>query len=126
MDSATLARMLPKRYESRDIRLNKELEKALKQIRKQQRESGPNREWIIDDVGWECVSCLGDMELIDHVRSEKGGEIDRIELTIDGRNYFAEKRRHRRERYGTVVVGGLIGGVFTVLGTVLGFVLALI
>lgn len=114
---------MPKPYEPRSLPLNKELEKALKTV-KQFEGLSANRKQVIEAVGWESISCLGDAGLIVHTRSDKNGDVDHIELTIDGRNYFPEKRRRRMERYGTVVVGGIIGGVFTIAGVVVGYLLA--
>lgn len=123
MDTETLRMLMPKPYEPRDIKVNKEPERALRKVKHAEKVEA-NRSSVIEAIGWECISCLCDAKLIEHARSSKGGEVDRIERTIDGRNYFRERRRKVRERYGTVVAGGLIGGVFTIVGTLLGFWLA--
>lgn len=103
-------------------RVNHELEKALKKI-----ESLEYKERNLADIemalDYEVIQALADIGLARYVSipDERGyGDYARIERTLDGRNYFSEKRRWQIERYGPQVVGGLIAISGTVVGVVLG------
>lgn len=123
MDVETLRAMMPPPYEPRDIRLNKELENTLKIVKKYE-DDDDNYEKVVSKACWECISCLLEAKMVAIVKNDPTSQNSHFERTIDGRNYFSDKRRRARERYGVVVVGALLGGAFTIAGVVLGYWLA--
>lgn len=106
----------------RVARVNKELEQGLKQIAEHE-STLENREALSKLVGNEVIQVLVDADLACYpiLEDEHGyGKHTRVERTIDGRNYFSERRRDWLERYGPQIIGGIIAIGGTVIGVLLG------